>query len=1277
MENRELRYTKFFSDPNLVSYWRMEGNAKDYKGSNSGTSTNVTYGNSYGKFGQGGDYDGSSSYITLPNVTIPAAGTYSVWIKADVTNSGTLDYIYILDNNDAPELRLGFQSDVLYFYYYGSGGYQAQLSSAYSDITYWNHIVVVWETNRCELYVNGELKSSDYTSVTTTEATTAHHEVGYYSRVGSGSYFNGKIDDLALFNRALSPLEVYQLYGGYDSNPVSLRNTKLFNDPYLISYWPLDGTSHDAKNGNDGTDTSITYGPTYGKFAQGASFNGSSSEIAFSGTIVPLGAKTVSLWIKNSYTTNYQYLIDNADDYSGNYGLYSGFNITTGAVYFGICKGTAGTANFGVISSSNVCNGNWNHAVFTWDGTTNTNAARLYINGILENSATAAALETHVASVNLHLGRISSGGSYPLNGSLNDVAVFSRALSDVEVEDLYKGERLSKTELFRTRFFYDSNLLGYWRLEGNSLDSKNSYNGTDTNVTYLSGKFGQCGYYKNSVTKISHTSAFLLGDFSVSFWMKRDSDWGYNWARMIDKMYSNGFIVSRYNGTDKICLYANGTELQSLSTLQSGIWYHICAIRNGSTGYIYINGIYDNSGSINGSALTNTDPLGFGDWGSQNSPFENYHGYIDDVAIFNRALSAAEVSEIYNGPTNSEFSRTKFYNDINLVGYWRLNGNSSITKGSLGNGTDTNITYGTKNGKFGQGASFNGSNSHIAVSEYAHRTNNFTYSWWTKWNGSLSTVGSYFSNGTWTNCLLIRQESASEIDIYCMGSFIGSFSFTFTVGTWYHLVLIKKGSSMDFYVNGVYISGIGFTSDIQPSSGMYFGESKHSGSECINACMDDILILSRALSPSEIMEIYTNRRLTPLYDTHFYNDTTLISYYPMEGSSTDAKGSNTGTDTSVSYDSYFGVFGQGSYFNGTSSKINFGSAFNFTTENFTFSFWIFLLKYVSEDPGGMPAVLFYKGGWQLNGYYCQVGTNGAFSFFCNQSGAIQGIVALASSLPLKVWNYVTIVRKGSSGKIYVNGVDRTESCATLINPTSSSDSFVLGCYSTLYFTQCFFDDVAIFSRALYDNEVQDLYYYGNKKRSYSYITSGLMLYLDANDRNSYPGTGTAWNDLSGNGKNFTLDGSGIVWSSDGYFNLADGGMGYASSTSTSSTSTLVFWIKTTDEQALFWNIGSAGYYLGAYRVGNKEYYGSCGTPDYYQDLVHQSNIYDYIRDGVWHMIEFKNTDLSAWSTSEFNRYSTYTFGTGSSIAIIQVYNKNLSATESLQNFEYFRKRFNI
>ena len=192
------------------------------------------------------------------------------------------------------------------------------------------------------------------------------------------------------------------------------------------------------------------------------------------------------------------------------------------------------------------------------------------------------------------------------------------------------------------------------------------------------------------------------------------------------------------------------------------------------------------------------------------------------------------------------------------------------------------------------------------------------------------------------------------------------------------------------------------------------------------------------------------------------------------------------------------------------------------------------------------------------------------------------------------------------------------------------------------------------------------------------VTDGLVLYLDAANPKSYPGTGLTWTDLSRGNKNFTLD-SGIVWNSAGYFNLANNvGATYNSSISTSTTSTLVFWIRSTDLQSLFWEGQTTSYYVGAYRIGIKEYYSNCGTPQFFMDTIDTPNIYDYFPNGQWHMVEFKSTDLSTWTSQRFNKYGsgTFTFGDGN-IASIMCYDRNLTAQESLQNYNATKTRFGL
>lgn len=197
------------------------------------------------------------------------------------------------------------------------------------------------------------------------------------------------------------------------------------------------------------------------------------------------------------------------------------------------------------------------------------------------------------------------------------------------------------------------------------------------------------------------------------------------------------------------------------------------------------------------------------------------------------------------------------------------------------------------------------------------------------------------------------------------------------------------------------------------------------------------------------------------------------------------------------------------------------------------------------------------------------------------------------------------------------------------------------------------------------------------------VRSGLVLHLDAADRKSYPGSGNSFYDLSGNNNHWTIDASGFTFNSAGYFSMADGGITKTSSSalfSTALSNTFVFWIKTTDIQALFLRgLAGGNYYVGAYRSDSVGYAGGVTTSSLYIDCryIATYDLYNNVRDNRWHMVEFKgNEGLNNWGNLAFNKYSGYTFGDGA-LASLSIYNKVLTANESLQNFNSFRGRFGV
>ena len=141
--------------------------------------------------------------------------------------------------------------------------------------------------------------------------------------------------------------------------------------------------------------------------------------------------------------------------------------------------------------------------------------------------------------------------------------------------------------------------------------------------------------------------------------------------------------------------------------------------------------------------------------------------------------------------------------------------------------------------------------------------------------------------------------------------------------------------------------------------------------------------------------------------------------------------------------------------------------------------------------------------------------------------------------------------------------------------------------------------------------------------SYSVITSGLELHLDAGNSSSYSGSGTTWSDLSSNGYDFTLAGSPSYDSGDGSF-VFDGNSKRASNsdTITINTGAIEMWIKVANDGSAGGRVAmqgtsrwiSTGNVHGTYSDESLEFHHNSGpTMDY-------RNGHDDFADGVWRHI---------------------------------------------------------
>ena len=158
-----------------------------------------------GKFGSAMRFNGSSTIVTVPDsasLDLTTAMTLEAWVKPAVAQSGwrtvmhkNVDrfYLFVSSNGDTPATGGTF----------GSGNQNTVAPSAL-PVNVWSHLAATFDGKTVKLYINGELVASQPQGTPLTTST------GTFQIGGSsyGEFFNGWLDEIRIYNRALSAAEI-------------------------------------------------------------------------------------------------------------------------------------------------------------------------------------------------------------------------------------------------------------------------------------------------------------------------------------------------------------------------------------------------------------------------------------------------------------------------------------------------------------------------------------------------------------------------------------------------------------------------------------------------------------------------------------------------------------------------------------------------------------------------------------------------------------------------------------------------------------------------------------------------------------------------------------------------------------------------------------------------------------------------------------------------------------------------------------------------------------
>jgi len=429
-----------------------------------------------------------------------------------------------------------------------------------------------------------------------------------------------------------------------------------FADSSGVALYSLDYDASDASGNYDGVPTDVTFGVD-GQINYGAGFNGNSSRIQIASTATaPLnfssGNFSISMWVNPSNLTNNNKLIYKWGTSASLRNWIA--TITTNGVLYVVEGTTAGDTL--MLGTTTIPINAWTHIAIT-----RAQGGNLvqYINGVATNTFSTQNRSLKTSTEPLYIG-YQAGQSTNFTGSIDQVRMFTKELSSTEVSTLYAETACVYTSTTDNNDYPVTN-AAYYKLDNNAEDAKGNYDGTATNVNYEFGRFGQAAVFNGSSSYITaNKSMFGTGDgvanlWSISLWFKTDGSVNASRTLVATKGSSNQpgfflFIISGgqlryYEGNTS----SNSQQLTTPASYDDGNWHNVVMTRSGTTDVftMYIDG----TEVIAPTTMTNPHTshnfnLHIGRYTETGALF--WDGTIDQVRIFNSALDATAVENLYN-----------------------------------------------------------------------------------------------------------------------------------------------------------------------------------------------------------------------------------------------------------------------------------------------------------------------------------------------------------------------------------------------------------------------------------------------------------------------------------------------------------------------------------------------------------------------------------------------------------------------------------------------------
>lgn len=590
-----------------------------------------------GPSGNALSFNGSNTYVagSTPAVHTNASLTVAAWVYLNSTAAD--GYAVSQNGSHTAAFTLGFDSASSKFAFRMSNSdvVGATIKTQFSRVVsagYWYHLLGVYDTttSKIYLYVNGAAVGNS--SKTVNWDATGPLEVGrgYLDDAWAGN-FNGKVEDVRVYDRALSGTEITNLADG---------------SPQL--QWDFsEGSGTTAADSSPvGDDGTLGSGLGFPIWTAGHVGNALSMTILSGGyvqsALTALTTKasfSVSAWAYLSSLSvpgTRRSALSEASTTSSGFLLYVD---TSNKWSFSLPETDASNPTLDTAQSNSIAAvDTWVHLVGVFDASANggNGSVALYVNGTLQTTSSQhIAANRFIATANAQAGRALWNGAYqyPWEGGLDSVRMYQRALSQADV----------------TALSNDTEPAATWTEASMTLGVAGALQGTYQGLSASTGTA-----FAGAATAYDNTSVVDPTTFTIECWFRVSGNLGgeivgFHQNAPGDTGSHDRTLYMDSGGNLSFATYVGAAQtVRSPAAYNDGAWHHAAASLGAAGMKLYVDG---NLVASNSGITTAGNYAGYWRWGGgtlasmTNRPTSDYlTGSIDEVAIYSTQLTDATVS---------------------------------------------------------------------------------------------------------------------------------------------------------------------------------------------------------------------------------------------------------------------------------------------------------------------------------------------------------------------------------------------------------------------------------------------------------------------------------------------------------------------------------------------------------------------------------------------------------------------------------------------------------